>query len=334
MQHTTAPGADSSDMIRLAADLAEAVALARSQAVSTAQYKKMYDRSSLLAKIGVWECDLATNALIWTDGVYDLFELPRGSVVDRDRAAAMYDQETGREMERLRARAIATGGSFTLDARIRTALGNIRWMRLTADVECENGVPVRLFGAKQDITAEKSVWHRLQAMAERDPLTGLANRGVFDARIAEAEGGGVPIGAMLLVDLDGFKQINDTYGHGAGDECLRQSAARLKLAWPDAGLVARIGGDEFAVVLRDPINSDDLEDLIADLRRPVAWQGGGLPMSASVGVAAGEDAGGLFARADAALYAAKAAGRNTFRVSGSEVWTLAEAPGSVAIPIH
>jgi PAS domain-containing protein len=129
----------------------------------------MYDRSSLLAKLGAWECDLATNALIWTDGVYDLFELPRGSVIDREQTAALYEPESCREMERLRAQAIATGSSFTLDAQIRTARGNLRWMRLTADVECENGIPVRLFGAKQDITAEKAVWHRMEALAAPQP---------------------------------------------------------------------------------------------------------------------------------------------------------------------
>jgi two-component system sensor kinase FixL len=131
---------------------------------STAHYKKMYDRASALAKIGIWECDLATEALTWTDGVYDLFELPRGAPVDRAAPLALYEDESRREMEELRARAIEEGGSFSLDVRIRTARGNERWIRLTADVELENGRPVRIFGTKQDITAERSAQDKVRAL--------------------------------------------------------------------------------------------------------------------------------------------------------------------------
>ncbi len=327
MDHSPRTATDPCDMTELAEALAKAVALAREQAASTAHYKKMYDRSSLLAKIGVWECELATNALTWTDGVYDLFELPRGSVLNRAETAAMYDSETGQEMERLRAQAIATGDGFTMDARIRTAQGNIRWMRLTADIEQENGVPVRIFGAKQDITAEKAVWHRLQALAERDPLTGLANRGVFDAVIA-ADREEMAIGALLLVDLDGFKRINDTFGHAAGDECLKVSAKRLKLSFPQARLVARIGGDEFAVLLGRAADREQVEDgardLLAAFRQPMVWHDQRLQVSASIGVAITDpdDTEALFAHADAALYESKGAGRSTFRVFSGMVWKL------------
>jgi two-component system sensor kinase FixL len=124
----------------------------------------MYDRASALARIGVWECDLATEALTWTDGVYDLFELPRGAPVDRDAALDLYDEDSRREMEALRARAIAEGSSFSLDVRIRTAKGNERWIRLTADVERENGRSVRIFGTKQDVTAERAAQDKVRAL--------------------------------------------------------------------------------------------------------------------------------------------------------------------------
>lgn len=134
------------------------------QAASVAHYKKMYDRSSALARIGVWECDLATEALTWTDGVYDLFELPRGAPLERARIVDLYDDESRREMERLRAEAIATGGSFSLDILIRTAKGNERWLRLTADVEREQGRSVRIFGTKQDITAERRAQEKVRTL--------------------------------------------------------------------------------------------------------------------------------------------------------------------------
>jgi two-component system sensor kinase FixL len=137
---------------------------AGTRAASTAHYKKMYDRASALARIGVWECDLATEALTWTDGVYDLFELPRGAPVGRDAALDLYEEESRREMEALRAHAISEGSSFSLDVRVRTAKGNERWIRLTADVERENGRSVRLFGTKQDVTAERAAQDKVQAL--------------------------------------------------------------------------------------------------------------------------------------------------------------------------
>ena len=155
------------------------------QAASVARYKKMYDRSSALARIGVWECDLATERLTWTDGVYDLFELPRGSPVERAQILSLYDEESRREMERLRARAISEGGSFSLDIHIRTAKGKTRWLRLTADVERENGRSVRIFGTKQDITAEKLAQEKVRALqAELIHLSRRSAMGTMAATLA------------------------------------------------------------------------------------------------------------------------------------------------------
>src|SRR3546814_8161131 len=130
--------------------------LIREQAETIAHYRKMYDRSSALARIGVWECDLATEALTWTDGVYDLFEIPRGSPLARAEIVDLYEEESRREMERLRAAAIRDGTGFTLDIHVRTAKGNPRWLRLTVDVEQEDSRSVRIFGTTQDLTEKKA----------------------------------------------------------------------------------------------------------------------------------------------------------------------------------
>lgn len=153
--------------------------LAQEQAEAISHYKKMYDRSSALARIGVWECDLATEALTWTDGVYDLFDLPRGSPLERARIVELYDADSRREMERLRAAAIRDGGSFTLDILIRTPKGNERWLRLTADVEQENGRSARIFGTKQDITREKLAQEELRALQAE--LIHVSRRGAMGA---------------------------------------------------------------------------------------------------------------------------------------------------------
>ena len=153
--------------------------LVEEQAEAISHYKKMYDRSSALARIGVWECDLATEALSWTDGVYDLFDLPRESSPDRASTLELYDDESRRQMEALRAAAIRDGGSFSIDILIRTPKGNERWLRLTADVEQENGRSVRIFGTKQDITREKLAQEEVRALQAE--LIQLSRRGAMGA---------------------------------------------------------------------------------------------------------------------------------------------------------
>jgi diguanylate cyclase (GGDEF)-like protein len=306
---------------RLEEALRANVTLVAERVAEAARYKKMYERASALAAIGIWECDIATSTLSWTDGVYDLFELERGSVVDREVAAAMYDPASRAEMERLRAQAIATCGSFTLDIRIRTARGNDRWIRLTADVECKEGVAVQLFGTKQDITDETHLWTQMRRMAEQDPLTGLANRGRFQVAFDGADR--MPLAALVLIDLDAFKQVNDGHGHAAGDECLRQIAGRVRRAMPRERVVARLGGDEFAVLVGAEVDAATIYSCIrktlTGVARPILWRDTVLLVGASVGVAVPADAAAfdgamLFAQADAALYASKAAGKGTARV--------------------
>lgn len=297
---------------------------------SAADYKRIYDQALLIAKMGAWECRLDTEELIWTDAVYDLFELPRGSTLVRSSIVDLYDGDSRAEMQRLRADIIRHGGRFTLDARIRTNHNAIRWMRLTAEAVYEHGRPVRIFGAKQDITHEKELWDQLRQFAEQDSLTGLANRRVFEARcgdLANAPDDG-SVAALALIDLDGFKQINDRFGHLAGDECLRQIAKRLHGAFNEAVMIARLGGDEFAVLLRVPLGCAQLAHTLERARRmlgrPFLWRDAPVAIGASIGVTLlrrphFQGMSQLFAEADSALYLAKAAGRNVVQVFGGEI---------------
>lgn len=299
------------------ARIARLEALVAAQSAALAHSHKVFERASSVARIGVWECSLPDETLTWTNGVYDLFDIPRGSPIDRAMTLKLYSEASLRTLNVVRARAIAERGGFQFDAEIVTAKGRRRWMRLTATVECEGDVPVRLFGMKQDITEEKILADRTRYLAEFDVMTGLANRSVFQARLAGFEA--ALAGTLLLIDLDGFKRINDTFGHAFGDACLKQAAERLRVLCESVDLVARIGGDEFAVMVGPHMDARACETLaaniVADLKRPVTHCGETLMFGASIGIAEadGGTASELFSRADAALYAAKAAGRNTFR---------------------
>lgn len=307
------------------------------QAAALAHSRKVFERASAAARIGVWECSLPDETLSWTDGVYDIFELPRGAPIERARALACYPEASRALLERTRSRAIAERGGFTLDAEIVTFKGRHRWIRLTATVECENGVPVRIFGMKQDITEEKTLADRTRYLAEFDVMTGLANRTQFQSRLGALAGQG-GTGALLLVDLDGFKQINDTYGHAIGDECLREAALRLRGVCAEADLIARIGGDEFAVLLGPGLAPGAAEALagriVEALGQPVEGAGGLFRLGGSVGIAwsGAATASDLFVQADAALYAAKAAGRRTFRVFGPSPAASLEPDASARLP--
>jgi len=315
----TSRAADAAMIERLRAELDAHAATIRDQATALAHARKIFERASAAARIGVWECTLPDERLTWTDMVYDIFDLPRGVPPDRRQILTCYEEDSVKALHALRAKAIAERGGFSLDAEITTLKGRRRWIRITATVECEDGVPVRIFGMKQDITEEKKVWDRTRYLAEFDGMTGLANRIQFQSRLAELERPGHAIGALLLVDLDGFKQVNDSFGHAVGDECLKQAAARLKAVCGDADLVARFGGDEFAVLLGRQLNYGAVAELagriVLAMRQPVEVDGRALAFGASVGIgrADGCTAADLFGRADLALYAAKAAGRNTFR---------------------
>ncbi|WP_409644823.1 sensor histidine kinase [Sphingorhabdus sp.] len=127
----------------------------------------MYDRISGLAKIGVWEFDLLTETLTWTDTVYDLFEIPRGTLLKRSDTLKFYDERSRREMEQQRAEAIRSGSGFAMDILIRTATGADRYIRLTADIEQENGKSVRIFGTKQDVTAERAAQQKVQFLQNK-----------------------------------------------------------------------------------------------------------------------------------------------------------------------
>lgn len=175
----------------------------------------------------------------------------------------------------------------------------------------------------EDITERRKAEERLSLIAHHDALTGLANRVLFQQRMEEAVVGlqAAQQFAVLCLDLDHFKETNDALGHAVGDALLREVAARLKTCVAGNDTVARIGGDEFAIVQIGIAGSDDSVDLaqrlLDVLAKPYEIEGNQIIIGASIGIALAprdESSGAPLLRlADIALYSAKTAGRNTWR---------------------
>lgn len=190
-------------------------------------------------------------------------------------------------------------------------------------VKDAQGRPDFLVVVTQDISAHKELEMRLSHDALHDALTGLPNRVMFNDRFARVLESARRYGrraAVLYVDLDGFKSVNDQWGHAAGDQLLQQVARRLEDCVRAEDTVARLGGDEFGIVLAAIDQVEDCE-VVADkvlsaMAQPFVLDSAVAQVSASVGAGLyprhGSDADALLAQADAAMYAAKQAGKNRF----------------------
>lgn len=296
--------------------------LLRLQAQELWRRQAIFEQTEQMAKVGGWTSDLRTNEMTWTDEIYRISELPIGKAVSVERALSFYVPEAREKLERAILRTLRDHTPFDLELQYVTALGNPRWVRAMGQAEVHDGPPTRVFGTFQDVTDKKLNETRIWHAAHHDPLTGLPNRKLFTERntacLAEAARGSASA-ALLLIDLDDFKLVNDTHGHDAGDAVLQVQAGRLRAALRERDFVARLGGDEFAVLLVDIEDSRDAEAIgeriLSAMREPISWDGATLECKGSIGIAIfpehGRGRSQLFKSADLALYKAKADGRNS-----------------------
>jgi diguanylate cyclase (GGDEF)-like protein/PAS domain S-box-containing protein len=206
--------------------------------------------------------------------------------------------------------------SYAMEKRYRHAGGHYIWALLSVSlVRDEAGVPLYFVSQIQDISEQKLSAERLMELTLHDALTGLANRVLFADRLAHAverSRRSKERVAVLFIDLDRFKSINDTLGHAAGDELLRQAAERMRGAVRPADTIARLGGDEFTVLCEDLAAVNDagwVADRLSDaLERPFDLLGSEVTIGVSIGIAVADrhdTAETLLAKADAAMYRTK-----------------------------
>ncbi len=305
-----------------------------------------------VSRVGVFEADLVTGRIYWDARVREMYGVAPGApITPRLWETCLHPEDAEGAIERVR-RAVAERSSYLSDFRIiRRDTGEVRHMRTQGTwYEDSLGTP-HMLGANWDMTVEvkahedlrrakelaearnialESAKARIEYNALHDTLTDLPNRRYLDQELADRAKRAAASRehvALLHIDLDRFKQINDTLGHVAGDAMLVHAARLLRRNVGPDDFVARVGGDEFIVVRSGKEIDGTLKGLagaiVDQMRRPVPYQGHDCRFGASIGIAVGSGAGldpqRLLIDADIALYRAKARGKNGFEFFTAEL---------------
>jgi diguanylate cyclase (GGDEF)-like protein/PAS domain S-box-containing protein len=277
---------------------------------------------------GVWDVNVPTSQILLSNRCKAMLGFAEDEIdtrVDGWMRLIHPDDLPGIETVRQR---LASGEHdiFNIEHRMRCRDGHWKWTHARGMVVARgtDNKPLRLIGTYLDISARKDAEETIQRQANFDPLTQLPNRRLFLDRlaqeIAKSRRANLPL-ALLLIDLDEFKEVNDTLGHDVGDILLQEAGRRIRHCVRDADTVARLGGDEFTVVLTElPDHTTHIEDIaqkiIARLAEPYQLGNETAYVSASIGITLfprdAEDIDTLVKHADQAMYAAKKQGRNRF----------------------
>jgi diguanylate cyclase (GGDEF)-like protein len=297
-----------------------------------------------VSKVGVWEMDLTTGAETWDDRTSELYGLPDNGTPRNHEHWRMAVHPDDRDRAEDDFRRMITAGRYEAKYRVLLPDDTVRHIRSVGALYSEAGIPDRVIGVNWDVTADvvlneelrratqltearnrelETARVRIEHNALHDSLTALPNRRYLDEMLKRhAEKGYQDQGsiALLHIDLDRFKQINDTLGHAAGDAMLIHASNVLRANCSKTDFVARIGGDEF-VVLTSACAGDNSLGKLADcivqqMRQPVSYEGHECRFGVSIGIAADRDGPidvkRLLINADIALYRAKGRGRNRY----------------------
>lgn len=281
------------------------------------QSSQLFRQAERAVNVGSWRVDIATNRLHWSDQVFVIAGLEPGHSVAVEDAVKLY-QPDDRAMVSAALRAtIEEGMPFMVETSITRENGERRRIRMVGERVDIDGQPDSVAGIILDCTEEHLRNVALKRAAERDRLTGLYNRASFDRRLAlamkrvESE----PV-TVALLDLDGFKDVNDTLGHLVGDRVLEAIAQQLRLKTAEGVFLARWGGDEFAMLFPTNMSQEEvaglLHALLADFSEIAPFGTSMIKIGATCGVARVDTAASseeIMRRADLALYRGKEDGR-------------------------
>jgi diguanylate cyclase (GGDEF)-like protein/PAS domain S-box-containing protein len=286
-----------------------------------------------LANIGSWRLDVSQNILEWSDETYRIFGVEIGTPLTYESFLSSVYPDDLLKVDRAW-KAALEGAVYGIEHRI-VVEGEVKWVKEHAKLEIDEFGFASGMGSVQVITERKNYEERLETLANYDPLTGLANRALLSSHlhsaIEKAKRHKTQI-ALMMFDLDRFKDVNDSFGHGAGDELLQHVAQRFESRLREGDIIGRLGGDEFAILLDHLAQPEDAgriaETMTAALSVPYKLIGGEVVhIGMSVGIVLfpdhGENASELLQHADAALYKAKSEGRGMYRYYSDELTDLA-----------
>lgn len=280
-----------------------------------------------LGRIGTWSYRLDVGRAVWAPELYHLLGLdPDMFEPSHENTKSFFLGDDAERFLELQKRVLRTRSTEAIDLRIRHPDGTVHDLAVICKADIAHDQVLGIIGTVQDVTERKEAERRLEQLAYRDALTGLANRALFKRQLATLIENctlGGRSGALLLIDLDRFKEVNDSLGHAAGDELLIRVAATLRRELGENTFIARLGGDEFAVLNDGPaVTAVEMtrlaEQIIASLSGPAILAEGEAFIGATVGVAClpehGATAETAMRNADQALYMAKEAGRGQARL--------------------
>lgn len=279
-----------------------------------------------IAKVGSWELDFSDMALSWSDEIYRIFEIePDGEPPKYADFINVIHPDDREFVDTAFRNSLDNKTAYDVVHRIQMSDGRIKYVHERGETYYDTlDRPIRTLGTVQDITEQKAAEKKIVYMAHHDALTGLPNRTLakelMEHSIAYAARSGFKT-ALLFIDLDGFKTINDTLGHSIGDAMLKTVAFRLKMCIRATDTVSRLGGDEFLVILSEVDTDDDIVTAVAkileEFEAPIHVLNHLLSVSMSIGVAVYPEHGGdfdvLLQKSDTAMYKAKESGKNTYR---------------------
>src|SRR5690606_35195117 len=284
-------------------------------------------------RVGIWEWDISNNRWYGSPTYFSAlgYEPVIGPADARMEQQRVHPDDRAAMHEQVTAMMRSNGAHLHYEARMLHADGSHHWMSVRGKVvERDNtGKPTRMLGVRIDINELKQAEDRVHWLAHYDLLTGLPNRTLLHARInnaiAEAQKSAQPL-ALLFVDLDHFKHVNDTLGHRIGDELLVEVAKRMQSVVREHDTVSRQGGDEFILVLPD-IDADAAAQLartvLDKLSQRYQVEQYELVVTPSIGISLypydGQDFDALYRCADIAMYSAKRNGRNNFQFFTAEM---------------
>jgi diguanylate cyclase (GGDEF)-like protein/PAS domain S-box-containing protein len=282
----------------------------------TRRREQLLARAFRLARVGGWEYNVITGNLTLSEQALEIYGMDITTQPTLDTMMRrFYPGDTLIDTREDFARLLSEGKGYDSRRRIQHLDGSTRWIHVLAEPESQDGHVVRVHGLVEDITDEVESQRRFHDLAYTDKLTGLPNRGAFLLELGRHVSRRESI-VLVAIDIDGFKDVNDTIGHHAGDQLLIEIGKRITAYFPVGTFAARIGSNEFTVIAAASGALENvsahMDQLRLQLKEPVHYAEHTLAVSVSIGLcvaqAPSDDADQIVRSTDIALYQAKKAG--------------------------